>query len=394
MSFTIALSGIASVTSGLDVISNNIANAGTVGYKSGRANYSSIVAGNEAVGAEMSSITQSIGDGGSTSATGGAMDVALSGRGFFTSKDADGQLVFSRVGMFTVDKQGYVLDSAGRRAQGYAATAGGALGGIGDIKVPNGQIAAAATTKLGYVGNMSSDWTAPSVTPFDPADSLSFNSSNVTIVYDSLGTQHTLTQFFVKGTGSTVDVHYALDGAAVAATQNLAFGTGGELLTPTAPVTLALGTPTGANALSIAVDYTGTTRSAGDSTTTTNNPDGYASGTLVGTSIDAKGQVIAKYSNGQSQTVGTLAIATLPNEQALTAVGDTSWIANSATGTPLYFAAGNGMAGTLSTGRVEQSNVDMTSELVSLMSSQRNYQANSKVLSAENEMMQALMQAL
>lgn len=394
MSFSIALSGIAAVTSGLDVISNNIANAGTLGYKSGRANYSSVYAGGEAVGAELGSITQSIGDGGNTTATGGAMDVALSGRGFFTSKDSAGQTVFTRVGMFTVDKSGYVLDANGRRAQGYAATNGGALGAIGDILVPNGQIAASATSKVSYVGNMSSDWTTPAVTPFNPTDSLSFNGSNVTLVHDSLGAQHTLTQYFVKGTGSTVDVHYTLDGAAVGGTQTLSFGTVGELLTPTGPVTLALGTPTGAQPLSVAVDYAGCSRSAGDATTTKNEADGYASGTLVGTSIDAKGQVIAKYSNGKAQTVATLAIATLPSEQALTAVGDTSWVANDATGAPLYFAAGQGMAGSLSTGRVEGSNVDMTSELVSLMSSQRNYQANSKVLSAENEMMQALMQAL
>jgi len=394
MSFTIALSGISAVTSGLDVISNNIANAGTVGYKSARANYSSIYAGSQAVGATMSSTTQSIWNGGSATATGGAMDVALSGRGFFTSKDASGELVFSRVGMFSVDKQGYVLDSVGRRAQGFAATDDGTLGAMGDLKVPNGQIAAAATSKLSYVGNMSADWTTPTVTPFDASDSLSFNGSNVTIVHDSLGTEHTLTQYFVQGSGSTVDVHYALDGTTLGTTQTLSFDTEGQLTAPTGTVTLNLGTPTGADALSVAVDYAGTTRFAGDATTTYNNADGYASGTLVGTSIDASGAVVAKYSNGQSKTVGTLAIATLPNEQALTAISDTSWTANDATGAPLFFAAGVGMAGTLTTGMVEQSNVDMTGELVSLMSSQRNYQANSKVLSAENEMMQSLMQAL
>jgi flagellar hook protein FlgE len=103
---------------------------------------------------------------------------------------------------------------------------------------------------------------------------------------------------------------------------------------------------------------------------------------------------MATYSNGEKQSVGVLAVATFPDEGELAPVSDTSWVATNASGTALYFTPGSGMAGELTTGSLEQSNVDITSELVNLMSSQRNYQANSKVISTESTMLQALMQAV
>src|SRR6185369_15152819 len=137
-----------------------------------------------------------------------------------------------------------------------------------------------------------------------------------------------------------------------------------------------------------------TTQFAGAANTTTNKSNGYASGTFSGVQIANDGSVMATYSNGQKQSVGTLALATFPDEGALVSVSDTSWTTSNASGTPLYFAPGTGMAGSLTTGALEQSNVDITSELVNLMSSQRNYQANSKVISTESAMLQSLMQAI
>jgi len=157
---------------------------------------------------------------------------------------------------------------------------------------------------------------------------------------------------------------------------------------------VALPTPAGAAAFAVTVDYAGTTQYAGEATTSANSADGYASGTLIGVQVTDEGQVMAKYSNGQKQSVGTIALATFPDEGALTAVSGTSWAASNASGTPLYFAPGTGMVGSLTTGAIEQSNVDITAELVGLMSAQRNYQANAKVISTENQMVQALMQAV
>lgn len=351
-------------------------------------------AGTKANGVEIGSITQSIAQNGSAVTTGRALDAAIDGRGFFVSRDLQGGLTYSRVGIFSADVQGYLIDSNGKRVQGYGPTNGGALGAMGDIQVPTGQIPAVATTKVAYVGNMSADWKAPAVTPFDKDNTGSYNMVKQSLAYDSLGTQHTVSQYFVKTADKTVTVYYSIDGKApVATTKPLTFGTDGKLTAT--PPSVAITVPGGAAAdANITIDYTGSTLYAGDATTTTNRSDGYASGAFIGVELSSDGSLVAKYSNDQSQVVGTLAIATFPNEGALTATSDTSWTANANSGDPLYNTPGVGLSGKLTTGTLEGSNVDITSELVGLMTSQRNYQANSKVLTTENQMMQALMQAL
>jgi flagellar hook protein FlgE len=395
MSFNIALSGINAINTELDAISNNIANAGTYGFKSSRANFAAMYAGTQAMGTEASSLTQSIDTGGGVLTTGRSLDASLQGRGFFVTRDTSGAEVYTRVGIFSVDKDGYLSDSFGRRVQGYAALANStALGAFGDLRVPTGQIPAQASTTLNYVGNLSADWTAPTVVPFDATDPQSFNGSMVSVVYDSLGVQHSVTQFFVKTGTNQVTVHYTTDGTAVPTTTVLDFNTNGQLTAPAGAVALALGTPVGAAPLTIDVSYAGTTQSAGEATTTTNATNGYPAGTYLGLQLAEDGGVMAQYSNGEKQRIGTLAVATFPAEGALIQVSDTAWTTSSASGMPLYSTPGVGMAGGLTPGTLEQSNVDMTSQLVQLMNSQRNYQANSKVISAQNEMMQSLMQAI
>lgn len=396
MSFDIALSGIQAINEQLTTVSNNIANAATYGFKSSRANFSSVYAGSKANGVEIGSITQNINQNGSAVTTGRAMDAAIDGRGFFVSRDLQGGLTYSRVGIFAADVQGYLIDSNGKRVQGYGpTTTGGALGAMGDIQVPTGQIPAVATTGIDYVGNMSNDWPTKTAAGFNMTNSATYNQVKQSLVYDSLGTQHTLSQYFVKTGASTVNVYYSFDGAAPATAPNatLTFGSDGKLSSaPT--VSYSPTAPAGATIGAVTVDYTGTTLYAGDATTTTNRSDGYASGAFIGVELSSDGSIVAKYSNDQSQVVGTLAIATFPNEGALSATSDTSWTANANSGDPLYNTPGVGLSGKLTTGTLEGSNVDITSELVGLMTSQRNYQANSKVLTTENQMMQALMQAL
>ncbi|MBZ2208645.1 flagellar hook protein FlgE [Massilia soli] len=399
MSFEIALSGIQAINQQLETTSNNIANAGTYGFKSSRVNFSSMYAGAQATGVEVGSMTQSIGQNGGVMTTGRGMDASIDGRGFFVSRDGQGLMAYSRVGIFSADKQGYLVDSNQRRAQGYAAVVGSAAqGAMGDIKVPTGQIPAAASTKVDYVGNLSADWAPPTVTPLNVSNKDSYNMSKQSIVYDSLGTQHTLSQYFVKtATPGQIEVYYSFDGAAPAAAPSatLSFNSVGQLTAPLAPVTLNVAAPgNGAAALAVNVGYTGTTQFAGEAITTTNSTDGYASGTFVGVELGQDGSVIAKYSNDEQQVVGTLALATFADEGSLTATSDTSWRESSASGVALYGSPGTGLSGKLNTGALERSNVDITSELVGLMTSQRNYQANSKVISTQNTMMQALMQAL
>jgi flagellar hook protein FlgE len=394
MSFDIALSGIQSINEQLETISNNIANAGTYGFKAGRANFASMYSGDQATGVEVGSHTQNIGLAGGLVTTGRSLDAAINGRGFFVSKTAQGTLAYSRVGIFDVDKNGYLADASGARVQGYAPVTGSsALGPMGDLKVPSGQIPAVASTKLDFVANMSADWTPPATAPFNAADPTSYNMSKLSVLYDSLGAKHSLTQYFVKGAAGDVTAYYTFDGAAVATSTTLTFNTSGQLTAPAAPVTLAFA-PAGAAAMSVRVNYAGTSAYAGEAVTSTNAADGSASGTLVGVELAGDGTLVAKYSNDARQPVGTLALATFPDEGKLTPAGNTTWVESSESGAALYNQPGAGLAGTLATSTLEGSNVDITAELVGLMSSQRNYQANSKVISTENQMMQSLMQAL
>jgi len=395
MSFNIALSGIQAINEQLTTLSNNIANAGTYGFKSSRANFASIYAGEQANGVQVQSLTQNISQNGSLSSTGRGMDAAIQGRGFFTSRDAQGVVSYSRVGIFSTNADGLLVDSTGKKIQGYGPTVGGALGTMGDIAIPTGQIPAVASTKVSYAGNMSGDWKVPTAA-FNPADGNSYNMVKQSVVYDSLGTQHTVSQYFVKTDADTVTVHYGLDGAAPDNANNFAmnFGTNGQILPASTTGPALTINAAGAASMNFSFDYTGTSKFAGEATNTTNRADGYASGTFVGVELAENGSIVAKYSNEQQQVVGTIAIATFPDEGSLVSVSDTAWIANANSGAPLYTTPGVGLGGKLSKGVLEGSNVDITSELVGLMTSQRNYQANSKVITAENQMMQSLMQAL
>ncbi|CAN7758463.1 flagellar hook protein FlgE [Caballeronia sp. LjRoot31] len=391
MSFNIALSGINAVNKQLNSISNNLANTATYGYKSSRANFTAAYIGTQAGGVQVGSVSQSMDHGGNMLRTERGMDAAIQGRGFFVSRDIDGSTLFSRVGIFDTDKEGFVIDTLGRKVQGFPAN-GNAI--AGDLIVPTSAIGAKASDSLRYAGNLSADWSVPSVTQFDKDQPLSYNGLSVSTAYDSLGRKHTLTQYYIKGPGNEVSVQYTMDGNEVGAATTLSFDTDGKLIAPAGNVALDLGTPGGASPMKLSLNYTDTTMFAGEMTTTRNTSTGYAAGNVTGLSLDENGSIIVQYSNGEKASAGKLAIATFPNESGLVAVSGSAWQASPATGDPLYFTAGSSMAGKLAVGALEQSNVDMTSELVNLMAAQQNYQANSKVITAENEMMRTLMQAL
>ena len=427
MSFDIALSGIQAINEQLDTTSQNIANAGTYGYKAGRANFSALVAGGQPVGTQVSSITQDIAKSGGILNTGRALDVSINGRGFFITKTPSGTTQYTRVGIFDTAKNGLLVDAEGRAVQGYPITPPATtLGALGNITIPTGQIPAVPSSKLAFTANMSADWTVPTqttwggvsgagsaITPTNPPDPQAFNSSQSTTIYDTLGTSHTLSQYFIAGAAGSgdVNVQFVLDGTDLGASVTLNFATtpvapattgsgqlltvGGSNATPLAyTLTIPGATSTGATFNPVAIDYTGTTLFAGKATVSTNLADGYPSGVYSNTQIAADGSIVAKYSNNQSQTIGVLAVATFPDEQALTVVDNTSWEASTSSGTPLAGVPGDGLAGSLNTTSLEQSNVDITSELVGMMTSQRNYQANSKVIQTESTMLQSLMQAI
>ena len=405
MSFDIALSGIQAINESLNSTSQNIANAGTYGYKSSRANFASLVSGDVQTGVMIGSTTQSIGKQGGVLNTGRALDASINGRGFFVTKDQNtGQTEYTRVGIFDASKDGFLVDATGRKVQGYPIKQGTTtLGALGDVPIPTGSIPAVVSKNVDYVGNMSADWTQPAAwvpaTVAAPPDPSTFNMSKASVIYDTLGGKHTLTQYFAQSaTANTITVNYVLDGVSVGTAGSLTFSaTTGQLTAPAngkVAVTLPANAPNGGAYSAIDIDYTGTTGFAGEATTTANSADGYAAGTFTGIALGTDGSVIASYNNGQKQAVGRLAIATFPDEGSLQAIDGTSWIESINSGTPLVNAPGVGMGGNINTSSLEQSNVDITSELVGLMTSQRNYQANSKVIQTESTMLQSLMQAI
>ncbi|MDZ7277339.1 flagellar hook protein FlgE [Pantoea eucrina] len=396
MSFPIATSGLNAVTKQLGAISNNIANGGTVGYKSMRAEFSSLYAGGQPLGVGVNSISQSITQNGGITTTGRGLDLAIAGSGFFMLQDTDGSISYSRAGYMSLDSTGFLMNNQGKRLQGYGVDANGQLqtGVVGDLRINAGNLPAKATDSLSFVSNLDAKSTLPATSPFDKNDSTSYNNTYTSKVYDSLGREHTLEQYFVKTADNQWEAHYFVDGnAATPASQPLTFNTAGALTSPTGATTIgaAIG---GANALSVALDYTGSSQFGSPFNVAKNAPNGYAAGEKNGEQIDDDGKIYATYSNGERLLQGQLVLANFSNPNGLDSQDGTAWSANSASGQPILGVPKSGLNGSIKANALEESNVEMTAELVSLMSAQRNYQANTKVISTNDAMMNALFQAL
>ncbi|AQZ93737.1 flagellar hook protein FlgE [Halopseudomonas phragmitis] len=395
MSFNIALSGLNAVSEQLGTISHNIANAGTTGFKSSRADFGSVYAESQALGVEVLGKTQSISQNGTLVATGRTLDLGISGGGFFVTRSTSGEQMFTRAGVFNTDNQNYVVSATGSRLQGYPVDAAGNLqmGGIGDIQLQTTNLPARATDSLNFVANLNANQDVPALAPFDPDNADTFNSTYTTKIYDSLGREHTLTQYFVKTADNTWEAHYYADGAAVAGPQAITFGTDGALTGPVGTVAVGFPVP-GANPIAIEVDYSGTSQYGSDFVVTSNRATGYSAGEQTGLAVEKDGRIYATYSNGQRMLQGQLVLANFVNPQGLKNESGTQWSASDESGDPLIGIPGVGQNGQIASGSLENSNVDLTQQLVGLMESQRNYQANSKVLSTDKELTQVLFNAI
>ena len=394
MSFNIALTGLNAVSDQLDTVSNNIANVGTVGFKSSRTEFGSVYADSQAMGVEVLGNTQSISLGGSLTSTSRSLDLAISGGGFFVVKSTTGEQQYTRAGVFGTDTANYVVNSSGQRLQGYPTDADGNLltGTISDLQLKTGSLPAKATDTLSFVANLDADETVPAAA-FDVTDAATYNSTYTTKVFDSQGKEHTLTQYFVLTGSNTWDAHYAVDGNAVGATQSLTFAPDGSLSTPIAAVPVSFNLP-GVNPMNIALDYTGTSQYGSDFVVTTNRTTGYAAGEQTGIAVENDGKVYVNYSNGQRMLQGQVALANFVNSGGLQNQSGTAWTETSASGAPLIGVPGIGQFGSLSAGNLEGSNVDITQQLVGLMEGQRNYQANTKVMTTDKELTQVLFSAI
>lgn len=403
MSFNIALSGLNAATADLGTISNNIANANTTGFKQSRTEFgdlfrrSSYETNGAASGAgvQVARVAQQF-DQGTINNTGKALDLAISGDGFFTLSD-DGARVYSRSGSFGTDRSGYVVNAAGQRLQVYPPQATGTTfntGQLVDLRLSSNTNPPAATRNIEAGINLPANATPPTSSTFSPTDSNSYNKTTSITVYDSLGSPHTASLYFAKtADAGSWNLYTTIDGNTVGNPVALQYDSSGTLTTPSNGIAAldAMSLSNGASPLSLALDIGSATQYGDSFSIGTLTQDGYATGELGGLSVTEEGIVQARFTNGQVTNVGQLAMASFANSQGLQELGNSSWAETYASGQVVLGVAGGPGFGAVQAGALEASNVDLTEQLVSMMSAQRNYQANSQVISATDQLLQQIM---
>jgi flagellar hook protein FlgE len=402
MSFQQGLSGLNAAAKSLDVISNNVANASTIGFKQSHAQFADVYANSLSgsgaaqvgIGTTVRTVAQEFAQG-NVSVTNNPLDLAINGNGFFRLSTA-GAVSYSRNGQFHLDKDGYIVNAQGARLTGFMANTNGVpmrpatelqLDDSNDTVGSRPSATKAITAQL----NLNSDSALPKNATFDVTDPESYNSSTSIAVYDSQGMEHTLAYYFVKtatATPNTWDVHVAVDGAAAATTQ-LGFDTRGAL-TAGAAQTISWPLGTKVDPLVMAVDFTGTTQFGSSFAVNALSQDGYASGKLSGLSVGSDGTIQGRYTNGRAATLAQVALANFQNPQGLQPAGDNAWVSTADAGAEILDEPGTGTLGVLQSAAVEDSNVDLTAELVNMITAQRVYQANAQSIKTQDAVLQTL----
>lgn len=451
MSFSQALSGLRGQAENIKVISNNIANSQTVGFKTGNLLFADVFAGagNVGLGVDVVGVMQDFRSG-DLQNTGRNLDLAIGGKGFYRLEKPNGEVVYSRNGQFNQDREGFLVSSTGQFLTGYGLTdandpfsdviAGGAPV---RLQIPPNDMPAQATGEDGgasviYNLDATTGIHDPGAAPpirdpniqrtnviTDPATGataeIEFHFSSSYTVYDSLGNERVITSYFTKSDVNTWDVEMAFDGFRDLADigipdVTLGFDEDGQLdLTgiPITPITAGGGgigvvvnavnpeavnlTFTGANFdlggaadLAFNLDFAGTTQFNNNSVMNLFQQDGYTSGTLIGVEVDKDGTVIRIFTNEQREAAGQVVLTNFLNPEGLQPDGDNGWRQTMDSGEPILGEAGTGVFGTIVGGVLENSNVDLAQELVNMIVAQRAYQANSSSIGTQDEMLQTV----
>ncbi|PTR29640.1 flagellar hook protein FlgE [Pseudomonas sp. GV085] len=441
MSFNIGLSGLYAANKQLDVTGNNIANVATTGFKSSRAEFEDVYSatrlgtGSKTVGngVRLSNVSQQFGQG-DISNTGNVLDMGIQGNGFFVLSN-NGSLTYSRAGTFKTDKEGYVTNSDGTaRLQGYGVDSNGKIvnGVLTDLRIDTSNLAPKSTSTVSSTINLNStsaviDQTV-AANKFDPSKTETFTKSFSTPIFDTQGNQHTMDQYMVKTGANTWDTYTLIDGrnpdgsdptvtAPVAST--MSFDSTGKLTSVSTPVTPPTTPPTSvissdlkitnwtpgsvtngvwtangaaADPAGLTIAMASTTQFNADTARSIPAQNGYATGQITNLTIDGSGVLLANFSNNQTKPIGQISLASFTNEQGLQPVGGTSWKETYASGIPGYDAPETGTLGSVVSNSLEESNVNLTNELVDLIKAQSNYQANAKTISTQSTIMQTIIQ--
>ncbi|HEX7689956.1 MAG TPA: flagellar hook protein FlgE [Burkholderiaceae bacterium] len=418
MSFQQGLSGLNAASKNLEVIGNNVANSNTYGEKSSRAEFADMyaaamtgAAGNSVqagIGVQVAAVSQQFTQGNITP-TGNPLDLAINGNGFFQVRDSSNQTEYTRNGQFKVDDNGNIVNDQGNKLLGYAADAQGNVvsGAAVPLQLPTGGIDPAATSKVTMEFNLDSrsGVTVPASGPaIDFTDQKTYNNATSVTMFDAKGQDVAVSYYFQKSGNDTWNVFATANGTTVGGTAGapapiaqLQYASDGStLVSPTGPISLDIPASTnaaGATTLPISgiqLDLSGATEFGSNFGVTNMVQNGYAAGGLTGVSVDTTGKLIAQYSNGQTKAAGQLELATFRNPQGLAAQGGNSWKQTSASGGPIVGVAGDGNLGSLDAGSLEESNVDLTAQLVQMITAQRDYQANAQTIKTMDQAMQTL----
>jgi len=408
MPFEIALSGLSAAMADLNATANNIANVNTTGFKLSRAEFANQFAvspyglASNAIGAgvKVSGVRQQFAQG-DINFTNNNLDLAISGPGFYTLSRG-GATVYSRAGNFGVDKDGYVVDPSGDRLQAFPpSSATGAVGAGFDtgrlipLQMATTDSSPSATTSISVGTNLPADAKVPVTSPFNPTVSTSYTNTTSVTSYDSLGVAHTTSLYYVKSpVANTWDMYTYTDGAAVSGPDLLVYDTSGALVTPaggTLPLPAYL-PPDGAAPMTMSLDLSKSTQYASSFSVNKLTQDGFTTGQLSGISVGKSGIVTADYTNGQSIGLGQVALTNFANPQGLQQLGDNAWSESYDSGQPLRGAAGTSAFGQIQSGALEASNVDLTAQLVNMITAQRDFQANAQVISTSDQITQTIIQ--
>lgn len=394
----IAKSGMNAAMNQMEAISNNIANANTIGFKASHVSFADIYptgSGGSSVqpglGVSIKGFTQDFSTG-SIESTGRTFDLHIgNGTGFFVVRDANsGATTYTRAGQFNVDKDGYLTGyPSSNRVQGYLATSGVVNSGsvVGDLMIDKSPRNATATTSIEPDLNLDARSSIPTGV-FDSTDPTTYNNKSESICYDSLGNVHRVDVYYIKAASNSWTTEVEVDGTSIGS-GTLTFSSSGQLTGSTGMSALTYAPGTGAvTPQSLSIDFTGTTQFGSAYTVRKIEQNGYNIGEWNGYSVDSDGNVRATYSNNENVLVGKVAVATFPSIDGLGNVGSMSWQETSDSGAPIMNVdSSNGLIGS---GQLELSNVDLTEEMINLIDAQHGFQANAQVEEVFNQVMQTV----
>jgi flagellar hook protein FlgE len=416
MSFQQGLSGLNASSKNLEVIGNNIANANTFGAKTARAEFASVYAAalngagtnTVGIGTTLTAVAQQFTQGNVTT-TENPMDLAINGAGFFQISDGRSPVTYTRNGQFKIDRDGFIVNNSLEKLMGYIADGTGViqLGQAVPLQLPTGGIDPKPTSRAAIEVNLDSRkaTTLPAGLPMiDFANANTYNNATSLTVFDAKGQDVAMSFYFQKAGNDLWNLYGTANGTSLAGSNvaplpvtPIQFRSNGNgPLAPSGPITFDVPSSTnGVGAitepiLGMIFDLSGATQFGSAYGVTDIRQDGYAAGLLTAIAVESNGVVTARYSNGQSKPAGQIEVANFRNPQGLQPLGDNAWARTYASGDPVVGVPGDGNLGVLQAGALEESNVDLTGELVNMITAQRVYQANAQTIKTQDQVLQTL----